>query len=238
MRRFLERLRAGARWCSVLLNRLGWFYALAAAIAVVALLGFAELSEEVLEGDVRAVDEAVLRSLYANASPPLDSFALMLSRLGGVVGTATVGCVAVLAFLGRRRRLDAGTLALTLLGATALVAILKHTFRQPRPDLFESLAPEQGFGFPSGHALMSVALYGYLGAVLVMDGPRRAWRWVAGSAFLGLSLGIVWSRLYLGVHWLSDVTAGSLVAVFWLACCLLGRHYARNRPSSAEGVRR
>lgn len=213
------------------LRRLGWFYGLGIILAMAALLGFAKLADEVLEGDVQPINLAVLRILHASSNPFLDRLALALTTLGGVAGTAVLSCLVGVFFLWRRRFFDAVTLALVVLGGAALVFVLKHTFRQPRPDLFESLAPAHGFAFPSGHALLSVCLYGYLAVVVVLDGPRQRWRWIGAAALALLALSIGWSRLYLGVHWLSDVAAGGLVAVFWVACCLMGRYFAERRSA-------
>jgi undecaprenyl-diphosphatase len=209
------------------LGRLGWFYAAALLTAVIALLALAKLTDEVLEGETRSVNIAVLDYLHAHANPTLDVLALGLTHLGGVAGTAAVGTAAMVLFLRRRRPLDAAALALVLLGAAVLVVLLKHAFRQPRPDLFQSLAPAHGFSFPSGHALLSSCLYGYLGVVLVLDGPHR--RWWPAAALASLVVGISWSRLYLGVHWLSDVLAGGLVGAIWVTCCLRARQFALGR---------
>jgi membrane-associated phospholipid phosphatase len=209
------------------LSRLGSFYAAGLLAAVVALLALAKLTDEVLEGETRSVNITVLEYLHAHANPTLDVLALGLSHLGGVAGTAAMGSAAMAIFLWRRRPLDAAALAIVLLGAAVLVVLLKHAFRQPRPDLFQSLAPALGYSFPSGHALLSSCLYGYLAALLVLDGPRRRW-WPAAALAL-LVVGISWSRLYLGVHWLSDVLAGGLVGAFWVTCCLLARQLALGR---------
>lgn len=211
------------------MRRLTCFYTLGLATAAAALLGFAELAEDVLAGNTQATNLAVLRFLHAHATPALDRLALALTRAAGIAGTAAAGVLVVSAFLWRRRVVEAATVTLVLLGGTALVVVLKHAFRQPRPDLFESLAPEHTFSFPSGHALISVCLYGTLAAMLVLERPKAGWRWLAAAGLILLAVGIGWSRLYLGVHWLSDVAAGGLAAVFWVACCLLARHYVRTR---------
>lgn len=230
-----QRGKMAAAWLWLHLRRLGWFYGLGIVISMAALVGFGELADEVLEGDTQPVNVAVLQGLHAHANPFLDRLALTLTTLGGVAGTTVITCLVVVFFLWRRRFLDAVTLALVVLAGGALVTVLKHFFRQPRPDLFESLAPAHGFAFPSGHALLSVCLYGYLAALLVLNGPQRWWRWLGAAALVVLALGIGWSRLYLGVHWFSDVAAGGLVATFWVACCLMARHIAHTRQARRVG---
>lgn len=227
-----NRAKSAVAWLMLYVSRLGWFYGVGIVLAMAAMFGFGELADEVLEGDVQPVNEAVLQSLHAHSNPLLDRLALVLTMLGGVAGTTVIACLAGVFLLWRRRFLDAVTLAMVSAGGGALVSVLKHTFRQPRPDLFDSLAPAHGFTFPSGHALLGVCLYGYLAVLLVLDGPRRRrrwWSWLGAAALALLALGICWSRLYLGVHWLSDVAAGGLVAVFWVACCLMARRLAEGR---------
>lgn len=203
-----------------LLQRMGWAYLLALAVAVLALYGFAELTEEVLEGEFQSLNEGVLLALHAARQAWLDRLALALSRLGGASGTTFVSGAAILFWIARRRFLDAAGLLVVIGGGALLIPLLKNWFQMPRPDLFVSLAPESTFSFPSGHATISVCLYGYLAAITVMESPRKIWRWCAALLFAGVALGIIWSRLYLGVHWLTDVMAGTLVALFWVSVSL------------------
>jgi undecaprenyl-diphosphatase len=210
------------------LASLAGLYALELAIAALALVAFAWLARDVFEGELQSLNVAVLRGLHAHSTRGLDALAVGLSRLGGPLGTTVVVSLVVLVFCIRRRFLDAAVFLLTLLGGVLLSVVLKQVFREPRPDLFVSIAPETGYGFPSAHALVSVCLYGHLAALLVLDGPRKAWRWACAAALVLVALGICSSRIYLGVHWLSDVVAGGLVAVFWIASCLWVRRLARS----------
>jgi membrane-associated phospholipid phosphatase len=221
-------------WLLGLLRRLGWFYAAGLAIAIAALAGFANVADDALDGDIREMDIKVSRGLHAHSSPALDAIAQMLSHIGDVAGTILVSVLVVLILLRVRRPLDAASLVLVLLGGLAFSIVLKHSFRLPRPDLFPWVPPEEGYTFPSGHALMGVCLYGYLGAVLVLDDPSRRWRWALAAALAGLAGGIGWSRLYLGVHWLSDVLAGSLMSIFWVACCVLARRWFLARAAATR----
>ncbi len=190
------------------LERIGWFYGLGIVIASAALFVFARFADEVLAGEVHRLNLAVLNDLHAHANPFLDRLALALTRVGGIAGTMVIACLVGLIFLLRRRYFDSVALAADVLGGGFLTFILKLVFRQPRPALFESLAPAHGFSFPSGHTILSFCLNGYLAALLVLDRPRDWRRWLAAALLIALSLGVAWSRLYLGVHWLSDVAAG------------------------------
>lgn len=210
-----------------LLQRLGWVYALGWGAAIAFLALFADLAEDVLEGEFTALNHAILAQIHSHASPGLDQLALALSALGGILGTLLVGAAAVALLTALRRPLDAATLIIVLAGGGMLTFVLKHLFQQPRPDLFESLAPETSYSFPSGHSLMSVCLYGYLSLLVLFEHPRKTWP--LALALLLLPLGIMASRLYLGVHWFTDVIAGGLVASFWLTICLMLRRVALRR---------
>lgn len=210
-----------------LIRQLGWVYALGWSTALGLLYAFAALTEDVLEGEFDTLNHAILKRLHAHATPWLDQTALALSALGGITGTLLVAACAVTLLLLRRRALDAATLLILLAGGGALTFLLKQFFRQPRPDLFVSLAPETSYSFPSGHSLMSVCLYGFLGLLLLKERPRITW--IPALAILLVPAGIIWSRLYLGVHWFTDVLAGALVAGFWLSVCMMLRHAALRR---------
>lgn len=221
----ISRLIQFATWILRIIKRLGWFYALGLGVAGLALLGFTKLTDEVLEpSDLQTVDTVILKLLHAFQAPWLDSLATSLSTLGDIQGTAIIGSLILISFLLKRRYLDSVALLPVLAGAVVLVVALKHLFQLPRPSLPESMPEPLAYSYPSGHSLVSVCLYGYLAALLVLDNPKEVWRW-AVAMLLGLvPLGIIWSRLYLGVHWFSDVVAGVFVAVFWLVLCLLLKH--------------
>ena len=225
---------ASSLWA--LLRRLGRFYAAALATAIAALFGFAALTEDLLDGELRALNRAVTSAMHAEAHPVLDQVALVLSQAGGIAGTAIATAILFALLLARRRYLDASSLLLVVGGGAALVVVLKRIFRQPRPDLFESLAPETTFSYPSGHSLISVALYGFLAALIVLDGPRSPGRWLAAALVTLFPLGVMWSRVYLGVHWISDITAGALVATFWVMVCLMLRRRISGRFSASEST--
>jgi membrane-associated phospholipid phosphatase len=167
-----------------------------------------------------------LRRLHAQSHHALDLVAVGLSRLGDPLGVTLIGGLCALAFVCRKRYVDAAAFVANLLGAAILLVVLKATFRLPRPDLFESIAPETGYSFPSSHALMSVSLYGYLATLAVLANPRHLRNWFYATALALVAVGICWSRLYLKVHWLTDVIAGGLVAIFWIAACHLARRLA------------
>ena len=111
-------------------------------------------------------------------------------------------------------------LLLSVGGGEALVWLIKHAIARPRPPLTSALLPEDSFSFPSGHAFVALAFYGFL-VYLVVRSARRRWHAALAVAFgLLLVLAIGWSRIYLGVHWPSDILGSYALGVAWLAAII------------------
>jgi undecaprenyl-diphosphatase len=180
-----------------------------------ALLAFGDLSEGVAEGETRALDEGALALLRRHESPALDGAARVLSLLGSEV--VAVLLVTLLAAYAWRRRWG---LAISLLAATGgaqlLNNVLKDHFQRPRPAPVLGLVPAQHWSFPSGHAMVAAAFYLFLAGV-VWTRLRGRWRVVGAAGLVVLVALIGWSRMYLGVHYLTDVLAGYCAGVGWVA---------------------
>jgi undecaprenyl-diphosphatase len=206
-------------------RRLGWYYGLAFAVAFSMLWAFAHLADEVLERDTSAFDQAVLLWLRAHSTSWADGLSLGLAVVGSPAGILLFTLVGAIAFARKRRVLDAVTLGLASGGAAILTYSLKRMFNLPRPALWSQMVFEPTASFPSGHSLLAWTLLGFVGVWVVLENPRERWRWgVAAVCFLGAAL-VGLSRAYLGVHWPSDILAGSIVATFWLAVCFIGRQW-------------
>lgn len=218
-----------------LLRRSGLFVGVALLIAMAALAGFAELAEEVREAEFKAFDRLVLLWVGSHVRPAYTPYVLGLSFLGSPLGVSVVSTLFGVWLLARRKAWDAATLLVVMLGGGALTVSLKALFRQPRPDVFPPLAVELSYSFPSGHALLGLCLYGFMGYWLVAQAPRQWWRWILGAMGAALAVLIALSRLYLGVHWPTDIAAGGLAATFWLASCLVVRRWmAGARPETRD----
>lgn len=195
---------------------------------------FLELADEVMEGTTQAFDEGVLRQFESIRSETLDVIALEITALGGF-STLTLAVLIAAAFLwASRRRYSAYLLMVSAAGASLLNALLKQFFDRPRPDVVEAIADVHTASFPSGHAMSSFVAYsaiGYLVGRLAPESRLRRITWVCAGALI---LAIGTSRMYLGVHYPSDVVAGYIAGLTWLAALIAAgnaiRYFAHRRP--------
>lgn len=208
----LMRVAAGALGVARgLLRRLGPGLVVAFACIALSLSAFGELAEDVLEGEPFDFDEPLLRFARSASGPGADAVFLFLSAIGFAWGVIPADIVLVLGLAARRRVRDTLFTALALGGSALLNVFAKRTFRRERPVLWESIAPEATYSFPSGHAMGSATLF----CVVVLLCWHRPWRGVLlaiGGLFV---LGVGMSRVYLGVHYPSDILAGWSAALAW-----------------------
>jgi undecaprenyl-diphosphatase len=204
-----------------------------------ALWGFFNVASEVGEGDTAALDRTILLSLRNPADPgdPIGSRSLEeamrdVTGLGGFTAVTLVTVVAVLAFLMHGRRRHAFVLAATVLLAELSSDVAKGFYNRPRPDLVPHGSYVYSASFPSGHSTMAAATYLTLAVLIASLEPNRGTKAMVFVLALGLVAAIGVSRVYLGVHWPSDVLAGwSLGAAWALAAWTVLRRL--NRPSTA-----
>jgi len=206
------------------------------AISVIAgaVLAFIGIADEMAEGDTHSFDMAVLRVLHPESGNPvgpawLAHAAADFTSLGSVSVLATIALAAAGFLVLRRRSLEAGLLAVALGGGLALSEGLKVMFGRERPpDAYravEALNPS----FPSGHALLSAVVYLTLGAMLARSTSNHAIRAYVMTAAILVTLLVGITRVYLGVHWASDVLAGWCVGAAWATVCWLFERWARER---------
>nr|WP_242108584.1 phosphatase PAP2 family protein [Luteimonas aquatica] len=227
-----EEARAGAGF----LRRRGWRLLLLFAGVLLPLWLFVELADEVHEAEAFAFDEPMLLFAHEVARSGFDRVFLVFSALGYEYGVVPVDLLLVLG-LALRRRLAEGIFAAVALGGSALLNIAaKQFFARERPSLWESIAPEHNFSFPSGHAMGSMTLALVL---ILLAWPTRWRRWaVAGMAVFVPMVGL--SRIYLGVHYPSDILAGWAAAAVWTVGVYAlvfrgGLRPWRQRPGTAPG---
>jgi undecaprenyl-diphosphatase len=199
---------------------LGVFLVAGIVIAAIATWLFGEVAEAVMRGATQTFDDSILRWLGAHHTRTLDTAMIEITALG--TGTVVIMIVAVAAlFLSlTRHRYSALLLLVATLGGIALNLVLKIRFDRPRPHIFEWGTNAVSSSFPSGHAMSATIVYSsvaYLAARLY----KRTWPRVVTMLIAAVVIvAIAVSRLYLGVHYPSDVLAGSIVGLGWAAFCM------------------
>ncbi|PRY84030.1 phosphatase PAP2 family protein [Donghicola tyrosinivorans] len=205
------------------------------ALSAGALWGFVGVAEEMSEGDLHSFDETVLLALRVAGQPdnpiggPEIEIAMRdLTALGGVT-VLTVMTLSVMTYLIlARQKASAAFLGLAIVGGQVISGLAKFGFDRPRPDLVSHAVEVSSSSFPSGHSMMAAVTYLTLAVMLGRAEPRASIRrfYIVLAGILALLVGV--SRVYLGVHWPSDVLAGwSLGAAWALGVAMLAEHMAR-----------
>jgi undecaprenyl-diphosphatase len=206
------------RWISERLTVVSAVWLTAAlAFSAFVIWAFFKLADEVLEGDSRAFDKAVLLWIHRNVPDWLDGPMRLVTALGYYYVVVPLLVVAVFLFYGRGWRLSAVLLAISTGGSIVLTTVLKGVFQRARPELFDSGYQASFYSFPSGHATVAAGFYGMLTVILAYRLEGLA-RWVVAVSGVLVVLLIGFSRLYLGVHYPTDIIAGYLSALLWLVC--------------------
>ena len=187
------------------------------AVSTFVIWAFFELTDEVLEGDSRVFDRAVLLWIHDNFPDWLDGPMRLVTALGYYYVVVPLLAAAVFVLYRRGWRLSAVLLVVSTGGSIVLTTVLKGVFQRTRPELFDSGYQASFYSFPSGHATVAVGFYGMLTVILAYR-LRGAARWVVAACGLLVVLLIGFSRLYLGVHYPTDILAGYLSALLWLVC--------------------
>jgi undecaprenyl-diphosphatase len=206
-----------------------------------ALLGaFWFIADEVIEGDTLALDTAILMTMREPGNPtaPIGPAWFLdavrdVTALGSitVLGLLVFGIALQLLLAGARR--TARFVLLAVAGGTVLSSGLKALFDRPRPEFTQAVHVFSA-SFPSGHATVSAVVYLTLGVILAEQAKTRTLRvfYVTGALFLTVLVGL--SRLYLGVHYPTDVVAGWALGAAWALCCLALALWLRLGRTPAE----
>jgi undecaprenyl-diphosphatase len=220
----LEGRRELVRWVADRLTVVAAAW-LAAGLAFSAFViwAFTELADVVVEGESHALDRAVLVWIHTTFPSWLDGPMRIVTALGYYWFVLLLLVVAVSLFYQSGWNLSAILLLVSTAGSAVLTTVLKGVFQRARPELFDSGYHASFYSFPSGHATVAVGFYGMLTLVLAYRLGGRA-RWVVAVSGILVVLLIGFSRLYLGVHYPTDVVAGYLAALLWLIC--VGAVYA------------
>jgi undecaprenyl-diphosphatase len=160
---------------------------------------------------IKLVSRIEWRLMTATLLLGLDVFAADLTKFGVFWGVLPIAIATALVLLLRRQWHSLIYFITTMLGSAIINRTVKMLLHRARPHLWNSATPEFGYGFPSGHAMASMTLV----AALVILTWNTRWRWsivITGALFV---LAIGWTRLYLGVHYPSDILAGWMASVAW-----------------------
>jgi undecaprenyl-diphosphatase len=207
-----------------------------ALILVVMLLGFTELADDVMEGDTQRIDAAILTLFRREENPgmPLGpDWLLVAARDITALGGHTVLILVALIAAGYTLMMRLFATMLLIVAASAggmlLSALLKWAFQRARPDVVPHLVEVSTMSFPSGHAMLSAALYLSIGAIIAQLTPHHRQRLsILGIALLLTGL-IGLSRVYLGVHYPTDVLAGWAAGLAWAIVCWLAMVYLQRQ---------
>lgn len=189
---------------------------------------FLRLGSEVQEGDAFALDRLILRALRGSddSAVPigpawLQAAMVDITALGGVTVLTLLTTLTAGYLIASKKAATAVFLVLSIGSGAILGTVLKSGYARPRPDLVAHLVDVHSLSFPSGHAMNSAITYLTLGALLARTEINRRIRIFFMAVAILLTLTIGFSRVYLGVHWPSDVVAGWCVGASWAALCSL-----------------
>lgn len=199
---------------------------LAIALIVAAAWGFISLADEVIEGELHATDRKVVRSMRQADDPAAPIGPLWVQEMGrdatalGGNGFILLLTLVVTGFLlMSNRRATAVFMVIAVTGGYLVSQVLKAIISRPRPEIVPHLSHVHTFSFPSGHAMISAVVYLTLGAITATVVGRRRLKWYVLSVALLLTLIVGVSRVYLGVHYPTDVLAGWIAGLAWALLC-------------------
>ena len=208
------------------------------ATAIVALIFFGWLADEALEGDAQHFDEVTRAAVHQFATPLLTAVMRGFSFVGSTIALSVGTIFVVVQFAMRKWGREARLFAITMIGAGLLNITLKLAFKRPRPVPFFNLSPPETYSFPSGHSLTSAVFFGALAAILTARIKSKRVQvaiWIVATAMF-LLIGL--SRIYLGVHYTTDVIAGFAAALIWiLVVRFVEMELARRRKRRAADLR-
>lgn len=177
----------------------------------------AQLSEEVLDREAFAVDRTFLLWIHQFANPALDRLMLAITELGNPNTVIAIAGITFAVLWWRHYYQEAKIFFIDCSGGVILSYGLKLIFSKSRPNLWQSPITETSFSYPSGHALGSTILYGFLAYLVATRYPKFSLFIYIFAVLLITAIGI--SRLYLGVHWPTDIIAGYSIGFLWIMFC-------------------
>jgi undecaprenyl-diphosphatase len=211
-------------------KEMGLQFIIGLALILCAAWVFGEIAEDVVEGDtITLIDVQLAHWFRAHATAGFTDAMLFITHWNGITGSSVMAALLALWFWRRKAHYWLVVVLVAVPGGMLLNVALKHVFRRARPSLEDPLLTLTTYSFPSGHTAAATVFYGLLACYLL----RRVQAWPARAAIVAgccLMVGLVaLSRMYLGVHYLSDVLAATAEGAAWLATCITAVSTLRRR---------
>lgn len=229
-------LRFMARHLRGFFAPLAAFITVGMVVAAIALGIFAGIAEAVEDGITQPFDEKVLQWFAARRTPFLDDLMLEITTLGAGLVLIVIVLIASVFLWQTQHKWSTYLLLLATLGGKLLNTTLKIAYERPRPSVVESLADVHSTSFPSGHAMSSMVVYGSVAYLVGRLEPGRQLKlttWVIAGIVI-LAIGV--SRMYLGVHYPSDVIGGFIAGLAWVGFLVATmralQFFAERRPET------
>jgi undecaprenyl-diphosphatase len=209
---------------------------IALAVLFCSIWAFAELADEVMEGETKPLDRKILLMMREPgdlADPVGPQWFEETVRDATAMGSTTILLLLIFAaggLLAMERKYPAAVfLLIATFGGLGLMVLLKHLFSRPRPEIVPHTSYASLAAFPSGHSMMAAVVYLTLGALMARAHPQRRVQAYLLICALVLTLMVGVSRVYLGVHWPTDVLAGWAAGAAWAVLCLLVMRWLERR---------
>lgn len=212
---------------------LGLHLTIGALIISVATWCFGGIVEDLLTGDpLTVIDQQVANWFHEHATPVVTKAAIVITFLGSPLFLGGTSLATALFLTWRRWWHRLLALVLTMGGGTLLIILLKTVFHRQRPIFENSLITLTGYSFPSGHVMGSTLLCGSIAFIVASSSKTWRWRVLSILSAFHFVLLIAFTRIYLGVHYLSDVLGAMAAGIAWLALCLTAAETFRRRRSN------
>lgn len=198
-----------------------------ASIAAVFLFGW--LAEDVFEGETISFDETVRNAVHQTATPLLTDAMKVFTFIGSTVFLVGLFLVVAFALYYLKHKRALVLFAITMVGEVILLTSLKRSFQRARPEPFFGYVLPDSFSFPSGHSLSSFCFYGILAWLITARMENRKLKIIVWTLAASIILLVGLSRIYLGVHYPSDVLAGFAAGLVWVVTVATGDFFLKRR---------
>ncbi len=193
----------------------------AGVIVLLSVLIFIKFARDLQENQLERFDRTYIEWIQSHIGPELTVWMKGITGLGSFLTLFVLLLVSVSLMVWRRKKWEALFFLVAVTGGMLFNQLLKRIFERERPML-RRIVEETGYSFPSGHSMASIVFYGMLAMLLLMFVKSPVWKLAIAAAAGGLVVMIGVSRIYLGVHYPSDVVAGFAAGAAWLTVCGVG----------------